>query len=111
MADEIRFKNLKPRSEKAAKAIESPVVQALPSALKTNEETWPQVRLSFNRGPRILQAQTPDGRRAEVQLSGSTANLVAEDVLNAIPKNKAIPADVTVEKLGPKWRITGVKLV
>ena len=113
IADEVRFKDLTLRSQKATAPMAPPAAasQIPQTVLPSSEETWPQVRLSFNRGPRILQAQAPDGRRAEVQLSGSTANLVAEDVLNAIPKNKTIPAVVTVEKLGPKWRITGVKLV
>ena len=112
IADETRFKNLRPRFQKSANAPgaqPAATVQTPQTALTSAQETWPQVRLSFNRGPKLLLAQTKDGKRAEVQLTGSFANLVSQDVLNAIPKGKTIAAEVRVEKLGNKWRIIAVK--
>ncbi|MDX9708199.1 MAG: TIGR03986 family CRISPR-associated RAMP protein [Trichloromonas sp.] len=112
ISDDERFKNLKPRPVEKGQAKEQAEAHALTPAMtkiETVGETWTKVRLGYNRGQKLLSAQTTDGRKAEVQLIGSSADLVPEEVLNALAKGKNVEAQIDVEKLGSKWRITGFK--
>jgi CRISPR-associated protein (TIGR03986 family) len=111
-SDDERFRNLKPRPTEKGQTKEQAEVSAVApetAKIETVGETWTKVRLGYNRGQKILSAQASDGRKAEVQLIGSSVDLVSEEVLNALAKGKNVEAQIEVEKLGPKWRITGFK--